>query len=84
MHEHSRCVYRQLRALLPIPITRAVSGLWLCGRSGCFHGVSRAAGEDPYLTGQYAIQFTRGMQESPDDPYHIQVGSRLYIDLRDV
>ena len=32
-------------------------------------------GEDPYLTGQYAIHFTKGMQESPDDPSHIQASA---------
>jgi beta-glucosidase-like glycosyl hydrolase len=32
-------------------------------------------GEDPYLTSQYAIQFTKGMQEAPDDPYHIQASA---------
>ena len=25
-------------------------------------------GEDPYLTSEYAIQFTKGMQEAPEDP----------------
>lgn len=28
-------------------------------------------GEDPYLSGEYAVAFVRGMQESPDDPTHI-------------
>eukprot|EP00935_MAST-01C_sp_MAST-1C-sp1_P002246 g2246.t1 len=32
-------------------------------------------GEDPYLTGQYAIHFTKGMQESPEDPSHIQASA---------
>ena len=32
-------------------------------------------GEDPYLTSQYAIQFTKGMQEAPEDPYHIQASA---------
>eukprot|EP00729_Bicosta_minor_P001353 gene1353-22714_t len=32
-------------------------------------------GEDPYLTGQYAIRFTKGMQEAPEDPYHIQASA---------
>ena len=32
-------------------------------------------GEDPYLTSQYAIQFTKGMQEAPEDLYHIQASA---------
>ena len=28
-------------------------------------------GEDPYLSGQYAIEFVRGMQEAPEDPSHL-------------
>jgi beta-glucosidase-like glycosyl hydrolase len=32
-------------------------------------------GEDPYQVGQYAIQFTEGMQNSPDDPRYIQASA---------
>ena len=32
-------------------------------------------GEDPYLTSQYAIWYTKGMQESPDDAEHIQASA---------
>lgn len=32
-------------------------------------------GEDPYLVGQYAIQFTQGMQTSPDDPRYLQASA---------
>ena len=32
-------------------------------------------GEDPYLTGQYAINFVKGFQESPDDPTHVQASA---------
>lgn len=32
-------------------------------------------GEDPYLTSQYAIHYTKGMQESPDDTVHIQASA---------
>ena len=32
-------------------------------------------GEDPYQVGQYAIQFTEGMQSSPDDPRYIQASA---------
>jgi pre-mRNA-splicing factor SYF2/beta-D-xylosidase 4 len=28
-------------------------------------------GEDPYLTGQYAMYFVKGFQEAPEDPYHV-------------
>jgi hypothetical protein len=28
-------------------------------------------GEDPFLSGQYAIEFVKGMQQSADDPGHI-------------
>ena len=30
---------------------------------------------DPYLTGEYAIQFTKGMQNAEEDPYHIQASA---------
>lgn len=32
-------------------------------------------GEDPYLVAEYAVQFTQGMQESPDDPRYIQASA---------
>lgn len=32
-------------------------------------------GEDPYLTGEYAEWYTQGMQEAPEDPYHIQASA---------
>ena len=32
-------------------------------------------GEDPYVTGQYAIAFVTGLQESPDDPTHLQASA---------
>lgn len=32
-------------------------------------------GEDPYLTGQYAINFVKGFQENPADPGHIQASA---------
>ena len=32
-------------------------------------------GEDPYLTGEYAEYFTKGMQEAPEDPYHVQASA---------
>lgn len=32
-------------------------------------------GEDPYHVGQYAIQFTQGMQSSPDDPRYLQASA---------
>lgn len=32
-------------------------------------------GEDPYLTGEYAEWFTKGMQESPDAPGYIQASA---------
>ena len=32
-------------------------------------------GEDPYLTGQYAANFVKGFQESPDDPTHVQASA---------
>ena len=28
-----------------------------------------------YLTGEYADQFVRGMQNAPEDPYHIQASA---------
>lgn len=31
--------------------------------------------ECPYQSGEYAVQFTRGVQESPDDPYHLQASA---------
>lgn len=45
-------------------------------RRTSFHRyILRTPGEDPYLTGQYAIRFTKGMQEAPEDPYHIQASA---------
>jgi hypothetical protein len=32
-------------------------------------------GEDPYLTGEYAIYYTQGMQNAVEDPYHIQASA---------
>lgn len=32
-------------------------------------------GEDPFLSGQYAINFVKGMQEAPEDPYHLQASA---------
>ena len=32
-------------------------------------------GEDPYLVSQYAIEFTKGMQESPEDPRYLQASA---------
>eukprot|EP00418_Pyrodinium_bahamense_P007913 CAMPEP_0179121212 /NCGR_PEP_ID=MMETSP0796-20121207/57152_1 /TAXON_ID=73915 /ORGANISM="Pyrodinium bahamense, Strain pbaha01" /LENGTH=794 /DNA_ID=CAMNT_0020819793 /DNA_START=44 /DNA_END=2428 /DNA_ORIENTATION=+ len=32
-------------------------------------------GEDPYLSGEYATEFVKGFQESPDDPYHLQASA---------
>lgn len=32
-------------------------------------------GEDPYLSGQYAVSFVKGMQESPKDPGHIMASA---------
>ena len=32
-------------------------------------------GEDPYLTGEYSIAFTKGMQNSPDDTEHLQASA---------
>ena len=32
-------------------------------------------GEDPYLSGEYAEWFVKGMEQSPDDPYHIQASA---------
>ena len=32
-------------------------------------------GEDPYLTGEYAEWYTKGMQQAPEDPYHIQASA---------
>ena len=32
-------------------------------------------GEDPYLTGEYAIYYTKGMQSAEEDPYHIQASA---------
>ena len=32
-------------------------------------------GEDPYLTGEYSVFFTHGMQEAPEDPGHIQASA---------
>jgi len=32
-------------------------------------------GEDPYLSGEYAVAFVKGMEESPDDPGHIQASA---------
>ena len=32
-------------------------------------------GEDPYLTGQYAINFVRGFQNNPADPTHLQASA---------
>ena len=30
---------------------------------------------DPYLTGEYAEWYTKGMQQAPEDPYHIQASA---------
>merc|ERR1719199_723092 len=32
-------------------------------------------GEDPYLSGEYATAFVQGMQNSPEDPSHIQASA---------
>ena len=32
-------------------------------------------GEDPYLTGEYAIYYTKGMQIAEEDPYHVQASA---------
>ena len=32
-------------------------------------------GEDPYLTGEYAVAFTQGMQNSPEDAEHLQASA---------
>ena len=32
-------------------------------------------GEDPYLSGEYAVSFVHGLERSPDDPYHIQASA---------
>lgn len=32
-------------------------------------------GEDPYLTGEYATYFVKGMEQSPEDPRHIQASA---------
>eukprot|EP00040_Diaphanoeca_grandis_P030520 m.180510 g.180510 ORF g.180510 m.180510 type:complete len:788 (+) comp32023_c1_seq1:116-2479(+) len=32
-------------------------------------------GEDPYQSGEYAEWFVKGMQEAPEDPFHIQASS---------
>ena len=32
-------------------------------------------GEDPYLSGQYAVSFVQGMERNPDDPGHIQASA---------
>ena len=32
-------------------------------------------GEDPYLSGQYAVAFVQGMERNPDDPGHIQASA---------
>lgn len=32
-------------------------------------------GEDPYLTGEYAVSFVRGFQESPADPGHVKASA---------
>jgi pre-mRNA-splicing factor SYF2/beta-D-xylosidase 4 len=50
-----------------------------CGfrpKKQCAHVLTEAAcaaGEDPYLTGEYATYYSQGMQTAPEDPYHIQV-----------
>ena len=37
--------------------------------------LTAAPGEDPYLTGEYATYYTQGMQEAPEDPYHVQASA---------
>eukprot|EP01043_Picozoa_sp_COSAG02_P111019 COSAG02_NODE_47163_length_343_cov_0.778689_1_plen_71_part_10 len=39
---------------------------WLltCSPAACYR--------DPYLTSEYAEWYTKGMQQAPEDPYHIQ------------
>ncbi len=32
-------------------------------------------GEDPYLVGEYAISFTKGFQEAPEDPTHLMASA---------
>lgn len=34
-------------------------------------------GEDSYLSGEYAIQFVKGMQDNPSDPGHIMGAWRV-------
>ena len=33
------------------------------------------AGEDPFMSGQYAVQFVRGMQEAPEDDAHLMASA---------
>ena len=33
------------------------------------------AGEDPYLSSEYAENFVRGFQEAPEDPFHLQASA---------
>ena len=42
--------------------------LWFCV-------LLQTPGEDPYLTGEYAIYYTKGMQNAEEDPYHIQASA---------
>ena len=39
------------------------------------YSLSETPGEDPYLTGEYAIYYTKGMQIAVEDPYHIQASA---------
>lgn len=32
-------------------------------------------GEDPYLSGEYAVAFVHGMERAPEDPSHIQASA---------
>jgi beta-glucosidase-like glycosyl hydrolase len=44
-------------------------------RSSLSLGSRRTPGEDPMLSGQYAINFVKGMQENPLDPGHIMASA---------
>jgi beta-glucosidase-like glycosyl hydrolase len=32
-------------------------------------------GEDPYLSSEYAINYVKGMEQAPEDPYHVQASA---------
>lgn len=32
-------------------------------------------GEDPYVSGEYAVSFVKGLEQAPEDPYHIQASA---------